>query len=84
MKRICETRWSSKHYAVEAVALHLDKLLDVLEELRDEGSETIETRVMLVQISLQSYHILLYHIYISGTLYYKKLTTRKSIYKQRV
>lgn len=44
VKRICETRWSSKHYAVEAVALYLDKIIDALEELRDGDSETVQTR----------------------------------------
>ena len=44
VKRICETRWSSKHDAVEAVASHLDEIVDSLEELRDVESETVETR----------------------------------------
>lgn len=44
VKRVCETRWSSKHDAVETVALYLDKIIDALEELRDGDLETVETR----------------------------------------
>ena len=41
---MCETRWSSRHDAVEAVALHLDRIIDALEELTDGDAETVQTR----------------------------------------
>ena len=43
VKRMCETRWSSRHDAVETVALHLDRIIDALEELRDGDAETVQT-----------------------------------------
>src|ERR1700761_2390019 len=44
VKRMCETRWSSRHDAVEAVALHLDRIIDAPEELTDGDAETVQTR----------------------------------------
>ena len=44
VKRICETRWSSKHDAVDAVATNTEGFVESLEELRDGDFETAETK----------------------------------------
>jgi len=64
VKRMCETRWSSRHDAVETVALHLDRIIDALEELRDGDAETVQTRGVagVILTAILSYS--LYHIYI--------------------
>ena len=47
VKRVCETRWSSKHDAVDAVASCTEGFIESLEELRDGDSETADTKGML-------------------------------------
>ena len=44
VKRVCETRWSSKHDAVDAVASNTEGFVESLEELRDGDSESAETK----------------------------------------
>ena len=44
VKRSCETRWSARHDAVEAVSSSFEAILAVLEQLRDGDHETANTR----------------------------------------
>ena len=44
VKRTCETRWSSRHDAVDAVKLGFESIVGALEQLRDGGHETANTR----------------------------------------
>ena len=44
VKRTCETRWRSRHEAVDAVASSLESITAALEQLRDGDHETADTR----------------------------------------
>ena len=44
VKRTWETRWSSRHEAVDAVASSLESITAALEQLRDGDHEMIDTR----------------------------------------
>ena len=44
IKRDCDTRWSSKCDAVEAVCVQIDSVVDALEHLQDNACENSDTR----------------------------------------
>ena len=44
VKKECETRWSSRNDAVEAVSTQLNSIVDALEQLRDSPNENADTR----------------------------------------
>ena len=44
IKRDCETRWSSKFEAVEALYTQLENVISALEQLKDGADENVDTR----------------------------------------
>ena len=44
IKRDCDTRWSSKCDAVEAVCMQIDSVVDALKHLQDNACENSDTR----------------------------------------
>jgi hypothetical protein len=44
LKRECQTRWSARHDAVKAMQEQFDGLLQLLEDLYEDGSQTNDTQ----------------------------------------
>lgn len=62
VKRLADTRWSSRHDAVSALAHQIDAIIDTLEKLRDGANETADTRsdAGCIIASLMSYSFFAY------------------------
>jgi len=62
IKRDCDTRWSSKCDAVEAVCMQIDSVVDALEHLQDNTCKNSDTRadagILLHNILTYNFHVL--------------------------
>jgi hypothetical protein len=64
VKRVCETRWSSSHDAVDAIASYPQNIITALETLRDDPVQTLDTRgdagTLLASISKYAFIVFLF------------------------
>jgi hypothetical protein len=62
LRRLCDTRWSSRHDAVDVLASYLEGIIEALETLRDGPMETMETRgdAGALLVSILSYNFVVY------------------------
>jgi len=63
IKHDCDTRWSSKCDAVEAICMRIDSVVDALEHLQDNACKNSDTRadagILLHNILTYNFHVLL-------------------------